>query len=170
MKRVLLVLLSMCFVTNIVMAKTDLTCPEQLLPKESINVLKKGEAFTYPLPEGAIIECYAKEIDGSIDDLKEFNDYYVVRNGSLYSNTMHRFFKKTRSEKLKKVDYVGLESDKTTLFMYDPLWTPTYRHHTHTVKINTKTGEYYSEVFQDNWTWFRKSKGSGYCRIIYPQK
>ena len=60
MKRVLLVLLSMCFVTNIVMAKTDLTCPEQLLPKESINVLKKGEAFTYPLPEGAIIECYAK--------------------------------------------------------------------------------------------------------------
>lgn len=169
MKRLLLTALSLLFVANMAQAKTDLNAPEKMLPKK-IEVISKGEAFNYPLPEGAIIACHAKMIDGSIDALAEFNDYYVVRDGILYSNFMHRFFKKNRAWKLNEVDQQRILSDGETLRMYDPLWTPTYRHHMRVVKINTKTGEYYADVTQDNWTWYREAKTTGLCKVIYPSK
>ena len=85
------------------MAKTDLNCPKQLLTKKGLTVLKKGESFTYPLPEGTIIECYAKRLDGSIDEFEEYNDYFVVRDGKLYSNTMHKLYKPEKAHKLSAI-------------------------------------------------------------------
>ena len=170
MKNFLLTILLMLLVSNITMAKTNLNCPKQLLTKKGITILSKGEAFIYPLKDGTIIECYAKRIDGSIDDFKEYNDYFVVRNGKLYSNTMHKIYKPNKTHILKKVDRVSMLKDGKTLKLYDPLWEWSARHHMRTIIINTSTGEYYMTGTQDNWMWYRNVVTSGYCRIIPPQE
>ena len=93
MKRYLLMAcLGLLFISGNAMARTDLTCPMDILAKKDVTVLTKGQSFSYPLPEGSIIECYAKRIDGSVDDFEEYNDYFVMRNGRLYSNTMHKIY------------------------------------------------------------------------------
>lgn len=170
MKKVLMILLALCFVTNIAEAKTNLNCPKQLLTKKGITVLKEGKPFKYPLPEETIIECYGKRLDGSIDDFREYNDYFIVRDGNLYSNTMHKLYKPGKAHKLKKVDQARLLNDGKTLKLYDPLWEWSFRHHARTIKINTKTGEYYMTGTQDNWMWYRNITTSGYCQIIPPEK
>lgn len=165
MKKFFAVLTCTLIFANIVYAKTDLNCPKILLTKIGMTKLSKGEAFTYPLKEGDILECYAKRIDGSIDYFKEYNDYFVMRNGHLYSNTMHKFYKPEKTGILKKVDRAKLQGDKKTLKMYDPLWEGTIRRHKRTIKINAQTGEYYMKGTQDNWMWYRNITATGYCRV-----
>lgn len=170
MKNLLMVIFSVVLLTGTACAKTDLTCPQEILDKKELTVLTKGEPFSYPLPNGSIIECYAKRLDGSIDEFEEYNDYFVMRDGHLYSNTMHKLYKPNKITKLKKVDRAGLLGDKITLRLYDPLWEWSIRHHMRTIKINTKTGEYFMTGTQDNWMWYRNITASGYCRVIYPEK
>lgn len=165
MKKILTLLCSLFLISNLALAKTDLNTPSKLLNKDLL-ILNKGESFSYPIKEGEIIACYAKKIDGSIDDFEEYNDYFVMRNGHLYSNTMHRIYKPQKINKLKKVDNARLLNDEKTLRLYDPLWEWSIRHHTRSIKINTKTGEYYMKGVQDNWTWYRNIVTSGYCKII----
>lgn len=166
MKKVLLTALAMLLMSNIAMAKTDLTTPKILLTKMGITKLDKGEAFKYPLPEGAILQCYAKRIDGSIDQFEAYNDYFVMRNGKLYSNTMHKAYKPNKVHKLKKVDKASMLNDGITLKLYDPLWQLPLRRHLRTIKINTQTGEYYMKGTQDNYMWYRNIVSSGYCRVM----
>lgn len=168
MKNILLIMCSILLLANNVLAKT-LTCPSEMLPQNEIKVLTKGEPIPFPLPDGAIIECYAKKIDGSIEPFEEYNDYFVSYNGKLYSNTMHKVYKKNKADVLKKVDQAKIVGGNT-LQMYDPLWEASIRHHIRIIKINTKTGEYYMKGTQDNWMWYRNITATGYCRVIYPEK
>ena len=165
MKKLIALTIGLLISANLVFAATDYLCPKILLTKIGITKLDKGEAFNYPLKEGEIIECYAKRIDGSIDDFEEYNDYFVMKNGNLYSNTMHKYYKPEKSHIMKKVDRVKLVNKKQTLKMYDPLWEPSIRHHFRTIKINTQTGEYYMKGIQDNWAWYRNITATGYCRV-----
>lgn len=167
MKKILILTLAIFMLTGMVMAKTNLTCPKEMTP-DKVVVLKQGEPFSYPIPEGAVIECYAKKIDGSIDDFEEYNDYFLMKNGKLYSNTMNKIYKSEKTKQLKKVDQARLLGDKKTLKMYDPLWEWSFRHHMRGVKINTKTGEYFMKGTQDNWMWYRNITATGYCRVVYP--
>ena len=170
MKKLIVMVFSISLFANTAYAKTDLTCPDEILKKTELTVLTKGEPFSYPLPDGAIIECYAKRLDGSIDEFEEYNDYFLMRDGHLYSNTMHKLYKPDKIVKLKKVDRASMLGDKKTLRLYDPLWEWSIRHHMRTIKINTKTGEYFMTGTQDNWMWYRNITTSGYCRVIYPKK
>ena len=166
MKKFLFVIYVLLLFPNLANAKTDLKTPENILQKKDITVLTKGETINYPLANESIIECYAKKIDGSIDEFEEYNDYFVVRNNRLYSNTMHKLYKPNRINKLKKVDRAKLLNGKITLKLYDPLWEASIRRHKRTIKINTKTGAYYMKGMQDNWMWYRNVVTSGYCRVI----
>ena len=165
MKKLLLTIFALLLSANFVFAATDLTTPKVLLTKIGVTKLEKGEAFSYPLKENQILECYAKRVDGSIDDFKEYNDYFVMRDGNLYSNTMHKFYKPNKTHKLKKVDQANVLNDGKTLKLYDPLWEPSIRRHYRRVKIDIQTGEYYMNGFQDNWMWYRNITTTGYCRI-----
>ena len=165
MKKLLALTIGLLVSANLVFAATDYLCPKILTTKIGITKLDKGEAFSYPLPEDAILECYAKKIDGSIDDFTEYNDYFVMKNGHLYSNTMHKAYKPNKSHIMKKVDKASMLNDGKTLKLYDPLWEPSIRHHMRTIKINTQTGEYYMKGTQDNWMWYRNITATGYCRI-----
>lgn len=138
--------------------------------KTNLNVLTQGEAIAYPIPDGTTIECYAKRLDGSIDAFDEYNDYFYMKNGKLYSDTMNKFYKPEKKNLMKKVDRVKLTDNGKTIQMYDPLWEWSYRHHIRVVKINKETGEYFAKNVQDNWTWYRNSIATGYCRPIYPNK
>ena len=164
MKKVLIAIFSILVMANMVFA-VDLATPKILLTKMGITKLDKGEAFSYPIKNGDIIECYAKRVDGSIDDFEEYNDYFVMRDGDLYSNTMHKYYKPEKTHLMKKVDKVKLTNHNQTLKMYDPLWEWSVRHHRRTIKINTQTGEYYMKGIQDNWVWYRNIIATGYCRI-----
>lgn len=168
MKKFLLSVLGVCLLMNTVSAKTY-TCPDEMLKNKEVKVLTKGEPIPFPLPDGAIIECYAKRIDGSVDDFEEYNDYFVSYGGKLYSNTMHKIYKPEKAEQLKKVDQAKIVGKKT-LQLYDPLWEGSIRHHVRVIKINTETGEYYMKGFQDNWMWYRNITTTGYCRVIYPKQ
>lgn len=165
MKKLLALSIGLLISANLVFAATDYLCPKILTTKIGITKLDKGEAFSYPLPEDAILECYAKKIDGSIDDFTEYNDYFVMKNGHLYSNTMHKYYKPNKSHIMKKVDKASMLNDGKTLKMYDPLWEPSIRRHMRTIKINTQTGEYYMTGTQDNWMWYRNITATGYCRV-----
>ena len=152
-------------IANSVWAKTDLTTPE-LMSNRDLLVITKGESFNYPIPEESIIACYAKRIDGSIDAFEEYNDYFLMRNGHLYSNTMNKIYKPLKAHKLKKVDQARILGDKKTLKLYDPLWEGSFRHHMRGIKINTKTGEYFMRGTQDNWTWYRNITATGSCKVV----
>ena len=165
MKKVLIAILGLILTSNVVFAAKDISTPKVLLTKIGMTKLTKGEAFKYPLQDGAILECYAKRVDGSIDDFEEYNDYFVMKNGNLYSNTMHKYYKPEKTHIMKKADRVKLVNKKQTLKMYDPLWEPSIRHHFRTIKINTQTGEYYMKGIQDNWAWYRNITATGYCRV-----
>lgn len=165
MKKLLALSIGLLISANLVFAATDYLCPKILTTKIGITKLDKGESFSYPLPEDAILECYAKKIDGSIDDFTEYNDYFVMKNGHLYSNTMHKYYKPNKSHIMKKVDKASMLNDGKTLKMYDPLWEPSIRRHMRTIKINTQTGEYYMTGTQDNWMWYRNITATGYCRV-----
>lgn len=164
MKNFFIATLVLLIASNGVFA-ADLATPKILLTKIGITKLNKGEAFTYPLKNGTILECYAKKVDGSIEYFTEYNDYFVMLDGHLYSNTMHKCYKPDKTHLLKKVDRASMLSDGKTLKMYDPLWEPSIRHHMRTIKINTQTGEYYMKGTQDNWMWYRNITATGYCRI-----
>ena len=165
MKKILIAILGVLASANLVFAATDLSTPKILLTKIGMTKLEKGEAFKYPLKDDQILECYAKKVDGSIDDFTEYNDYFVMRDGALYSNTMHKLYKPNKTHKLKKVDRASMLNDGKTLKLYDPLWEPSIRHHMRTIKINTQTGEYYMTGTQDNWMWYRNITTTGFCRI-----
>lgn len=165
MKKLLIAILGLFVSANLVFAAADVPTPKILLSKIGMTKLEKGEAFAYPLNEGAILECYAKRADGSIDDFKEYNDYFVMKNGKLYSNTMHKYYKPNKTHLMKKVDQARILGDNKTLKLYDPLWEWSFRHHTRTIKINTQTGEYYMKGYQDNWMWYRNITATGFCRI-----
>ena len=122
MRKIFIAIFSLLIVANTAFAKTDLTTPKVLLTKIGMTKLANGEAFKYPLKDGEILECYAKRVDGSIDDFTEYNDYFVMRNGRLYSNTMHKYYKPNKIQKLKKVDRASMLNDGKTLKLYDPLW------------------------------------------------
>ena len=167
MKKILTLFCSLFILSNVAIAKTSLNAPSKFLSKDLVK-LNKGESFSYPIKEGEIIACYAKKIDGSIDDFEEYNDYFIMRNGNLYSNTMHRIYKPQKANMLKKVDNVRFSNDKKILTMYDPLWEWSIRHHIRRIKINTQTGEYFMKGTQDNWTWYRNIVSSGFCKVIVP--
>lgn len=170
MKRIILTaFLSLLCVSSAVFAGSDASRKDIILNKKGLTVLTQGEAFSYPLPEGAIIECYAKKVDGSVDDFSEYNDYFIMENGHIYSNTMHKVYKPNKADKFKKVDRARLLSDHKTLSLYDPLWEWSIRHHIRNIKINTKTGEYFMDGTQDNWMWYRNMAATGYCRVLYPK-
>ena len=169
MKKTILLLFCFIFGIGTLSAKENQIFPEEMSANKEIKVLKKGCPFSYPLPNGTIIECYAKKVDGSIDDFAEYNDYFVMQNGGLYSNTMHKIYKPNKANKLKKVDQASMLNDDKTLKLYDPLWEGSVRHHTRTIKINTQTGEYFMTGIQDNWMWYRNVTATGYCRPIYPK-
>lgn len=136
---------------------------------DSVKVLTEGEPFEYPIANNAKIECYAKMIDGSIDGFVEYNDYFYMKNGILYSDTMNKIYKPENKNLLKKVDRVKLKTDKKTLQMYDPLWEKTFRRHFRMIKIDISTGKYFMKAVQDNWTWYRNSIALGYCHVINPE-
>lgn len=169
MKKLLTFIFVSILVTGAAFAKASLTdCPKEMTP-DKVVVLTKGEPFSYPLQEGAIIECYANRVDGSIDEFNEYNDYFIMRNGKLYSNTMQRIYKPEKKKQLKKVDQARILGDNKTLKLYDPLWEGSIRHHMRTIKINTQTGDYYMKGTQDNWMWYRNITATGCCRVINPR-
>ena len=135
--------------------------------KQNVNVLKKGEAIEYPIPDGTTIECYGELLDGSIEAFNKFNDHFYMKNGILYSDTMNKLYKPEKKNYMKKVDRVKLMSDNKTIQMYDPLWEWSARHHKRVVKINIETGTYFMKAVQDNWRWYRNAIVTGYCRPIY---
>ena len=166
MKKILLAVSVLLVLQNIIFAQNDVN----YMNKNELTVLTEGEAFQYPLNEGDIIECYAKRIDGSIDKFLEYNDYFIVKDGNLYSNTLNRMYKPKLADKLKKVDRVKLTDNNKTLQMYDPLWSKPGRRHIRIVKIEPATGKYFMKAAQDNWTWYRNAIATGYCRVIYNDK
>lgn len=137
---------------------------EWVFAKE-LQVIKKGEPFSYPIPEGAVIECYAKRVDGSIDAFEEYNDYFVMKGGELYSDTLHRLYKPEKNNELKKVDRVSVTDGGTKLKMYDPLWEKNLRHHKRNIVIDLTTGAYHMTGTQDNAMWYRNITTSGVCRV-----
>ena len=169
MKKILLSLFSFLLMTNLVFAKNVINPSDKILMKKDLTVLKNGTPFSYPLKEGDILECYAKRLDGSIDDFAEYNDYFIMKNGHLYSNTMHKIYKPHKSNILKKVDRASMLNDNKTLKLYDPLWEWSIRHHMRPIKKKKKTGEYFMKGTQDNWMWYRNITSSGYCRVISEQ-
>ncbi len=138
---------------------------EEMVLAENLTILEKGEPFSYPLKEGDIIECYAKRVDGSIDAFIEYNDYFVMKNGRLYSNTMHKLYKPEKKDEFKIVDRVSIKKDGKTLSMYDPLWDGGIRRHKRSIRINIQTGDYYMKATQDNYMWYRLAVATGYCRV-----
>lgn len=139
-----------------------------VMASNQVKVLTEGEPFEYPIPNNTKIECYAKMIDGSIDGFAEYNDYFYMKDGVLYSDKMNELFKPGKNNPWKKVDRVKLKSDKKTLQMYDPLWKLPLRHHVRVVKIDISTGKYFMKAVQDNWTWYRNAIATGYCHVINP--
>ena len=146
--------------------KKEKTSVEHLMNKKDITVLNEGEPFSYPIPNGALIQCYANKVDGSIDDFTEYNDYFLMKNGDLYSNTMHKLYKPEKSTELKLVDRTSIMGDGKTLKLYDPLWEGSGRRHKRTIKIDTSTGKYYMTGTQDNVMWYRNISTVGYCRML----
>lgn len=140
-----------------------------IMLSDNIKVLEKGEAINYPLADNSIIECYAKRIDGSIEDFVEYNDYFIVKDGKFYSTTMQKIYKPEKTKKLKKVDRAKLVDSNKVLRFYDPLWEGSLRQHIRIVKINLETGSYFMKAYQDNWTWYRNTISTGYCRAIQPE-
>ena len=166
------ILLALVFITACAgcYAKAVLTEKEAgIMLSNDLKVLKKGEAINYPLADNSIIECYAKKIDGSIDDFAEYNDYFIVKEGKLYSTTMQKIYKPEKKEKLKKVDRVKITDSDKVLQLYDPLWEGSFRHHPRVVKIYLENGNYFMKAVQDNWTWYRNMVSTGYCRVIKPE-
>ena len=161
MKKTLLTILSFALLSGIAMANTTANTNDK-------EILTLGEGFTYPLPEGTVLECYAKNMNGKVKPFREYNDYYIVKNGELYSNTFHKFYKPKKADVLKKVDRVKLQEDKPILSLYDSLWEWSARRHQRHVVISTETGEYMMKAKQDNLIWYRTIKTSGYCRAVYP--
>jgi hypothetical protein len=143
-------------------------CDDTMALKRNLKVFTKGEAITYPIPEGTTIECYAKKLDGSIDAFSEYNDYFYMKDGKLYSDTMRKLYQPERKNKLKKVGKVKLTDNGNTIQIYDPLFEWSLRHHTRVVKINKETGTYFMKGVQDNWRWYRNIISTGYCRAINP--
>ncbi len=139
-----------------------------VLASDKVVVLTKGEPFEYPIANNAKIECYAKMIDGSIDGFVEYNDYFYMKDGVLYSDTMNKIYKSEKTNLLNKIDRVKLKSDKKTLQMYDPLWTKSIRRHFRIIKIDISTGNYFMKAVQDNQTWYRNAIATGYCHVINP--
>ena len=168
MKKFLLSVLVCCLIVNIACAKntTGNRSESEMVLAKDLRVLIEGEAFSYPLPDNSVIECYAKEYDGSIDAFIEYNDYFLSKKGRLYSQTMHKIYKPNKSNKYKKVDQARMLRDGVTLRLYDSLWEPSIRRHYRLIRINTQTGEYHMDAFQDNAMWYRKAKTKGYCRVI----
>lgn len=169
MKKILLGL-AFVMVCTACYAAVSLTEKEAaIMLSDNVKVLEKGEAINYPLAENSIIECYAKQIDGSIKEFEEYNDYFIVKDGKLYSTTMQKIYKPEKSKKLKKVDRVKLVDSNKTLKLYDPLWEGSFRHHPRVVKIHLDNGTYFMKGIQDNWSWYRNAVSSGYCRAIQPE-
>ena len=170
MKNFLLILCLSFLTANIVFAKntTGIRNEQEMVLAKNLKVLEKGEAFSYPLPDNTILECYAKEYDGSIDAFIEYNDYFLSKDGKLYSQTMHKLYKPDKASKYKKVDQARILKDGVTLYLYDPLWIPSYRRHYRKIKINTNNGNYSMEAHQDNAMWYRKARTKGYCHAILP--
>lgn len=156
---------SIVFADNSTTQKSE----RSMILAKNLKILDHGEAFSYPLPDNAVLECYAKRNDGSIEAFEEYNDYFISKKGKLYSTTMHQVFKPEKSDVYKKADQAHLMRDKKTLLIYDPLWVKTARWHQRQIKIDTQTGEYKMRSRQDNWMWYRKANTSGYCRVIPPQ-
>ena len=146
-------------------AKKETRTGHELVFAKELKVIKKGEPFSYPIPEGAVIECYAKKIDGSIDAFEEYNDYFVMQGGELYSDTLHRLYKPEKNNELKKVDRVSVTDGGRKLKMYDPLWEKNLRHHKRNVVIDLTTGAYHMTGTQDNAMWYRTITASGVCRV-----
>ena len=163
MRKILFLISALLLVQSITFADYDVI---NYMNKKDLTVLTQGEKINYPLKDGDLIECYAKKIDGSIDEFKEYNDYFLMQNGHFYSNTMHKIYKPEKG--LKKVDGVRLINGGRTLRLYDPLWEGSIRHHVKTVKIELETGRYYMKGTQDNWMWYRNVVTDGYCRVITP--
>jgi len=139
---------------------------DDILFSNKITVISEGERINWPLNDGSIIGCYATMVDGSIDDFREYNDYFLVKNGHLYSGTMQKIYKAEKGNKLKKVDRANLLRDGKTLKLYDPLWEGSIRRHKRTVKINITNGNYYMNAFQDNAMWYRRAVTTGHCKVI----
>ena len=135
--------------------------------KQDVKVLTKGEAITYPIPNGTEIECYGELLDGSIEAFDKFNDHFYMKNGVLYSDTMNKLYKPEKKDYMKKVGNYKYNADKKTIQIYDPLWEWSARHHKRIVKINTETGKYFMKGKQDNWRWYRNAIVIGYCRANY---
>ena len=127
MKKVLIAIFGLILTSNVVFAAKDISTPKVLLTKIGMTKLTKGEAFKYPLQDGAILECYAKRVDGSIDDFEEYNDYFVMKNGNLYSNTMHKYYKPEKTHIMKKVDKASILNDGKTLKLYETAVNENYR-------------------------------------------
>lgn len=136
--------------------------------KKNLKVLTNGEAITYPIPDGTTIECYGKKLDGSIDAFSEYNDYFYMKDGKLYSDTMRKLYQPERKNHLKKVRSVKLTDNGKTIQIYDPLFEWSFRLHSRVVKINKETGVYFMKGVQDNWRWYRNIIATGYCKPIYP--
>ena len=168
MKKILLVLgiLLFCFTAFAQTANAKKEDPTAL--NKNLKVLTKGEAIAYPIENGTTIECYAKLIDGSIDAFKEYNDYFYMKDGVIYSDTMRKLYQPDNKELVKKVKKVKLVDNGKTLRLYDPLSTWSLRRHVRVVKINLETGEYFMKGAQDNWEWYRNVVATGYCRAIKP--
>ena len=135
--------------------------------KRDLKVLTQGEPIPYPIPNGTTIECYAKKLDGSIEAFSEYNDYFYMKDGSLYSDTMKKLYKPDAKDPVKKVKKVKLV-DGNTIQIYDPLFEWSMRYHARVVKINKDTGAYFMKGVQDNWRWYRNIISTGYCRVANP--
>ena len=163
---VFLVALLFCFIAIAQTANAKKEDPTAL--SKNLKVLTQGEAIAYPIPNGSTIECYAKLIDGSIDAFKEYNDYFYMKDGVIYSDTMRKLYQPDNKELVKKVKKVKLVDNGKALRLYDPLSTWSLRRHVRVVKINLETGEYFMKAAQDNWEWYRNAVATGYCRVVKP--
>lgn len=164
-KGLAILLLLLCFAAQITFAKGD----DETALSRNLIVLTKGSKINYPIQNGTTIICYARRLDGSVDAFNEYNDYFYMKDGVLYSDTMNKVYKPEKTDFMKKVDNVSLTRKGETLQLYDPLWEWSVRRHRRMVKINTSTGEYYMKGTQHNWVWYRNAVSTGYCQE-FPQK
>ena len=156
-------MVGMALLTQTVYALGD----DTMALKRNLKVFTKGEPIPYPIPNGTTIECYATKLDGSIDAFSEYNDYFYMKDGALYSDSMKKIYKPNAKNFMKKLKHVKLV-DGNTIQMYDPLFEWSMRHHKRVVKINKDTGVYFMKGMQDNWRWYRNIIATGYCRVVEP--
>lgn len=136
--------------------------------KNKINILNTGEAFSYPLEDGSVIECYAKKTSGNTKEFKEYNDYFFLKNGTLYSNTLSKQENNDKEKDTGEIQKIILLDGKTTLKIYQEETKEREKIKKRDILINLPTGRYNMLLQEKTKFGYKKITTSGYCRALKP--